>query len=429
MYEDVEIEEILLGKFISIPEKYFEYHQFLDEKLFTDIDCINIYNAYKEIVSKNKTPDLVNLSKKLKGTSEFINLKLSDMASNKSFLPIGIETCIERLKENQIDRSIFEYAKQLSIYIENREDTSKVLSFIKSGSDLDILNIDKEKDIKDQLFDVLEELEKRINSDGLTGITTGFNSLDKFTGGWQETDLVIIGGSSSMGKTSLALAFALNAAKSEVPTAIFSYEMSYQQLLMRLISSETGIDNKWLLNGTLGDEEMKRINSEIGNIENYPLYIDDCNRTSLSYLLSRIRKLVLTKDVKFVLIDYLQLVNAKTKKGGTREQEVSLIARSLKNIAKELNITVVALSQLNRGVGNRTESRPTMSDLRESGEIEQAADIVSLVYRPEYYGITEIDGADSRGLAEIIFAKGRNIGVGKINMKFIPQLTKFIDNN
>ena len=207
-----------------------------------------------------------------------------------------------------------------------------------------------------------------------------------------------------MGKTSLALAFALNASKQDVPTAIFSYEMSYQQLLMRMISSETGIDNKWMLNGTLDMKNFKTINKEIGRIEKLPLYIDDCNRTSLTYLLNRIRKLHSTKDIKLVLVDYIQLVNASSKKNN-REQEVSLIARSLKNISKELGITVIALSQLNRGVGLRTESRPTMSDLRESGEIEQAADIVTLVYRPEYYGIIDIDGEDTRGLAEIIFAK------------------------
>ena len=143
-------------------------------------------------------------------------------------------------------------------------------------------------------------------------------------------------------------------------------------------------------------------------------------------LLNRIRKLYATKDIKLVLVDYLQLVNASSKKNN-REQEVSLIARSLKNISKELGITIIALSQLNRGVGLRTESRPTMADLRESGEIEQAADVVALVYRPEYYGITEVDGENTRGLAEIIFAKGRNIGVGKINMEFIPSLTKFVD--
>tara|TARA_R110000796_G_scaffold17226_8_gene53242 strand:- start:4055 stop:5341 length:1287 start_codon:yes stop_codon:yes gene_type:complete len=428
MYEDKDIEKILLGKLITYPKEYIKHHANISEDMFVNVTNINIFNSYNKLQSQGKAPDLVNLSKELKGTEQFIDLTLSRMANEDAFLPIEIETCIVRLKQAQTSRNIFEFAKQLSIYIENLEDVDKIIKFItEKSSNLDSNEVVKEQEINDQLSDVLLELERRINSDGLTGVPTGFNSLDKFTGGWQETDLVIVGGASSMGKTSLALAFALNAAKQNVPTAIFSYEMSYQQLLMRMISSETGIDNKWMLNGTLDMESMKTINSEIGNIEKYPLYIDDCNRTSLTYLLNRIRKLHATKDVKLVLVDYLQLVNASSKKG-SREQEVSLIARSLKNISKELGITVVALSQLNRGVAMRTESRPTMADLRESGEIEQAADIVILVYRPEYYGITESEGSNTRGLAEIIFAKGRNIGVGKVNMKFIPNLTKFIDS-
>tara|TARA_R100001594_G_scaffold45372_1_gene78177 strand:- start:9700 stop:10986 length:1287 start_codon:yes stop_codon:yes gene_type:complete len=428
MYEDKEIERILLGKIISFPDQYIKHHDNITENMFVDPTNINVFNSYSKLQSQGKSPDLINLSKDLTGTEDHINLTLSRMANQDAFLPIEVETCIIRLKEAQTNRNIFEFAKQLGIYIENREDVSKIIDFIskKSGS-LDSNSIFKEKEISDQLSDVLKELEKRINSDGLTGVPTGFESLDKFTGGWQETDLVIVGGASSMGKTSLALAFALNASKQSVPTAIFSYEMSYQQLLMRMISSETGIDNKWMLNGTLDMKNFETINKQIGKIEKLPLYIDDCNRTSLTYLLNRIRKLHSTKGIKLVLVDYLQLVNASSKKNN-REQEVSLIARSLKNISKELGITIIALSQLNRGVGLRTESRPTMADLRESGEIEQAADIVVLVYRPEYYGITDVEGENTRGLAEIIFAKGRNIGVGKINMKFIPNLTKFVDN-
>ena len=427
MYEDKDIERILIGKLIVHPDQYVEHHANLSSDLFVNVTCINIYNSYTKLLSKGIAPDLVNLSKDLKGTEDMISITLSRMCNEDAFLPVETETCIVRLKDAQTNRNIYEFAKDLSIYIENREDSAKILEYInKNIGKLDANNLVKDKEINDQLFDVLAELERRINSDGLTGIPTGFNSLDKFTGGWQDTDLVIVGGASSMGKTSLAMSFALNAAKQKVPTAIFSYEMSYQQLLMRMISSETGIDNKWLLNGTLDTDNLKLIQNEITRIEKYPLYIDDCNRTSLSYLIIRIKKLKSTKDIKLVLIDYLQLVNASTKKNN-REQEVSLIARSLKNIAKELNITVIALSQLNRGVGLRTESRPTMADLRESGEIEQAADVVALVYRPEYYGITEVDGENTRGLAEIIFAKGRNIGVGKINMEFIPSLTKFVD--
>ena len=281
-------------------------------------------------------------------------------------------------------------------------------------------------DVSEQLNGLLKSIEHKMNNKGLNGITTGFESLDKFTGGWQETDLVIVGGASSMGKTSLALAFAFNSAFfGKTPTCLFSYEMSSQQLLSRLVSSDSGIDNKWILKGTLDQTELSKIHESVARIERVPLYVDECSSSSLKYLLNRIRQYVITKKVKLFMVDYLQLVS-NDKKGRSREQEVSEVARALKNIAKELNITIIALSQLNRGVGQRSESRPTIADLRESGEIEQAADVVVLVYRPEYYGITQDDkGNSTDGLAEIIFAKGRNIGTGVLGLKFQRELTKF----
>ena len=281
-------------------------------------------------------------------------------------------------------------------------------------------------DVSQQLNGLLKSIEHKMNNKGLNGITTGFESLDKFTGGWQETDLVIVGGASSMGKTSLALAFAFNSAFfGKTPTCLFSYEMSSQQLLSRLVSSDSGIDNKWILKGTLDQTELSKIHESVARIERVPLYVDECSSSSLKYLLNRIRQYVITKKVKLFMVDYLQLVS-NDKKGRSREQEVSEVARALKNIAKELNITIIALSQLNRGVGQRSESRPTIADLRESGEIEQAADVVVLVYRPEYYGITQDDkGNSTDGLAEIIFAKGRNIGTGVLGLKFQRELTKF----
>ena len=260
MYEDKDIERILIGKLIVHPDQYVKHHANLSSDLFVNVTCVNIYNSYTKLLSKGIAPDLVNLSKDLKGTEDMISITLSRMCNEDAFLPIETETCIVRLKDAQTNRNIYEFAKQLSIYLENLEDSAKILDYInKSTGKLDANNLVKDKEINDQLFDVLAELERRINSDGLTGIPTGFNSLDKFTGGWQDTDLVIVGGASSMGKTSLAMSFALNAAKQKVPTAIFSYEMSYQQLLMRMISSETGIDNKWLLNGTLDTDNLKLI--------------------------------------------------------------------------------------------------------------------------------------------------------------------------
>ena len=231
-----------------------------------------------------------------------------------------------------------------------------------------------------------------------------------------------------MGKTSFALALAYNAAYyTKTPTVIFSYEMSAIQLLRRLISMDSEIRNRYITNGTLNKDELLKIHDSISNLESIPLSIDEGNLTSLNYLLYRIKEYVKDKQVKLVLVDYLQLVTSKSK-SGSREQEVSQVARSLKNLAKELNITIIALSQLNRGVGMRNNSKPTLSDLRESGEIEQAADVVVLIYRPEYYGIEyNDDGKESKGTANIIFAKGRNIGVGEVTLKFKSEITKFID--
>ena len=231
-----------------------------------------------------------------------------------------------------------------------------------------------------------------------------------------------------MGKTSFALALAYNAAKyTNTPTVIFSYEMSALQLLRRLASMESGISNRYITNGTLNNEELGKIHESITNIEKIPLHIDEGNITSLVYLVHRIKEYVKNKNAKMIMIDYLQLVSSKSK-SGSREQEVSKVARTLKNLAKELNITIIALSQLNRGVGMRNNSKPTLSDLRESGEIEQAADVVMLIYRPEYYGIEFNDnGKESKGTANIIFAKGRNIGVGEVTLSFKSEITKFTD--
>jgi replicative DNA helicase len=311
--------------------------------------------------------------------------------------------------------------------LNNNDDIFHILEYVEQEvGKIGDVSKDGITDVSKQLNGLLKSIEHKMNNKGLNGITTGFESIDKFTGGWQETDLVIVGGASSMGKTSLALAFAFNSSfYGKTPTCLFSYEMSSQQLLSRLISSDTGIDNKWIMKGTLDQSELSKIHESVGRIEQVPLYVDECSSSSLKYLLNRIRQYVITKKVKLFMVDYLQLVS-NDKKGRSREQEVSEVARALKNIAKELGVTIIALSQLNRGVGQRAESRPTIADLRESGEIEQAADVVVLVYRPEYYGITQDDkGNSTEGLAEIIFAKGRNIGTGVLGLKFQRELTKF----
>ena len=286
-------------------------------------------------------------------------------------------------------------------------------------------------DIRTQMKNFLKDIDKRMSTDGIIGVTTGFKSLDEFTGGWQGTDLVIIGAASSMGKTSLALNLAYNAVKyADSPALIFSYEMSVNQLIMRLVALESEIPIRWIQNGELKDEDLRRVQQTASEIIDRKIYIDECKQTSLNYLISKTRQYVHSCGIKLVFVDYLQLVTASVGSKGTREQQVSKVARALKNLAKELNITIVALSQLNRGVGFRAESKPTLSDLRESGEIEQAADIVALVYRPEYYGINQDENGEStQGKAQIIFAKGRNIGVGTVTLNFVSELTKFRENS
>ena len=426
MYENDDIEEILLGKLIVINELIDKYFDLLHEDLFENPFNKSTYIAIKNLKSKNRIIDILTVSKLL--TGENVAYQLSIMA-DKAFSFTEMPTCIAVLTENFQKRTLFGIVQNVNNQLSNQEELELIVGKLNSEvSKLSIGTPEKLGDINTQIREFLNDIEVRMNTDGLLGIASGFIDIDKFTGGWQETDLIIVGGASSMGKTSFALALAYNAAKyTKTPTVIFSYEMSAIQLLRRLASMESGISNRYITNGTLNNEELKEIHNTIGAIESLPLSIDEGNITSLGYLVHRIKEYVKNKNAKLVMIDYLQLVSSKNK-AGSREQEVSKVARTLKNLAKELNITVIALSQLNRGVGMRNNSKPTLSDLRESGEIEQAADVVMLIYRPEYYGIEYNDNGDqAKGTANIIFAKGRNIGVGEVTLSFKSEITKFID--
>tara|TARA_R110002020_G_C16295487_1_gene772749 strand:- start:567 stop:1850 length:1284 start_codon:yes stop_codon:yes gene_type:complete len=424
--DNKEIEEMLLGKLIVEPDLYDKYSQFLHEDLFEYPFSKSTFIAIVELRKLNKVIDLLSVSRMIKG--EGVAYDLSCMA-DLAFRATTMINCIGILTEEFQKRTLTSIVHNVNNQLSNRDELELIIGGL--NTELSKLKIGEQhelKDINSQIKEFLIDIEKRMNTDGLLGIATGFQKIDKFTGGWQETDLVIVGGASSMGKTSFALALAYNAAyHTNTPTVIFSYEMSSVQLIRRLISMDSEISNSYITNGTLNNDELAKIHNSVGNIEKIPLSIDEGNLTSLNYLLHRIKEYVKNKQVKLVLVDYLQLVSAKSK-AGNREQEVSQVARSLKNIAKELNITIIALSQLNRGVGMRNNSKPTLSDLRESGEIEQAADVVVLIYRPEYYGIEYNDnGKESKGTANIIFAKGRNIGVGEVTLKFKSEITKFID--
>ena len=279
-----------------------------------------------------------------------------------------------------------------------------------------------------QALDVISKAAQ--NTDGLTGVPTGYHKLDDITSGWQASDLVIIAGRPAMGKTSFALSMAKNiAADYNVPMAFFSLEMSNVQLVNRLISNVCEIQGSKILNGQLHQDEWERLDKRINKLMDAPLYIDDTPGLSVFELRTKARRLVREHGVKIIMIDYLQLMNANGMRFSSRQEEVSTISRSLKGLAKELDVPILALSQLNRGVESREGlegKRPQLSDLRESGAIEQDADMVLFVHRPEYYHIYQDDsGHDLHGMAQIIIAKHRKGATGDVLLTFRGEFTRF----
>lgn len=264
----------------------------------------------------------------------------------------------------------------------------------------------------------------------LTGVTSGFRSLDKMTNGWQPSDFIIVAARPGMGKTAFTLSMAKNAAANGQGVAVFSLEMASVQLVQRLISAEAEIGSSKLRNGKLDDGEWTKLHAAVDKLSQLPMYIDDTPAINIFELRAKCRRLKQNHDISMIIIDYLQLMTAApNEKRGNREQEISSISRSLKSLAKELHVPVIALSQLSRAVETRGgEKRPQLSDLRESGAIEQDADIVTFIYRPDYYGLEEGGSFDTpKDIAEIILAKHRNGGLGTVNLRFIGEYTKFED--
>ena len=425
-----ELEIKLLSKLFMYPELYYEHAEKLNANMFDNAFHKRIFEKFLVMQSEQKDIDLLSMSNAL-GCNHEENIQLSNIYTAPSEF-VSVKSAIDSLHEQSRRRTMQSMIQETQNKFLNGETTDDIIAFInKMNAKMMVVQDSDVADIRTQMKNFLKDIDKRMSTDGIIGVTTGFKSLDEFTGGWQGTDLVIIGAASSMGKTSLALNLAYNAVKyADSPALIFSYEMSVNQLIMRLVALESEIPIRWIQNGELKDEDLRRVQQTASEIIDRKIYIDECKQTSLNYLISKTRQYVHSCGIKLVFVDYLQLVTASVGSKGTREQQVSKVARALKNLAKELNITIVALSQLNRGVGFRAESKPTLSDLRESGEIEQAADIVALVYRPEYYGINQDENGEStQGKAQIIFAKGRNIGVGTVTLNFVSELTKFRENS
>ncbi|MBP7273204.1 MAG: replicative DNA helicase [Saprospiraceae bacterium] len=291
-------------------------------------------------------------------------------------------------------------------------------------------NVESMTTLASKVLRQVEELSQK--ADGLTGVPTGFTDLDRITSGWQPSDLVIMAARPGMGKTSMVLAIAQNAARDfKKPVALFSLEMSNLQLVTRLIAMEAEISASKLRNGKLEAYEWQQLQTSIEKMRDVPIFIDDTPAINIFELRAKCRRLKMQHDIQLIVIDYLQLMSGggENTKAGNREQEISSISRALKGLAKELGVPVIALSQLSRAVETRGGSkRPQLSDLRESGAIEQDADIVSFIYRPEYYGITEDEqGNSTKNMAEIIIAKHRNGALDTVKLRFVSDFAKFMN--
>jgi len=334
--------------------------------------------------------------------------------------------------ELAIKRELIQIASQ--VHHDAYEDTTDVFDLLdKTESSIFKIsdsNLRKNYDTMQSLMgQAIKELqEKKNHKDGLTGVPSGFSRLDRVTSGWQKSDLVIIAARPGMGKTAFIVSALRNAAVDfNLPVAIFSLEMASLQLVNRLLSAEAELESEKIKKGNLADYEWQQLLTKTNRLSSAPIFIDDTPALSILELRAKCRRLKAEHGVQLIVIDYLQLM--KGEDGGNREQEIASISRALKGIAKELNVPVIALSQLSRGVETRGgDKRPQLSDLRESGSIEQDADIVMFLYRPEYYKITEFeDGSPSHGVAEVIIAKHRNGSLDSVRLKFIGKYTKFAD--
>lgn len=433
----VDLEEVVLGAMMIDKKGVDEVIDILHPDVFYKDAHRFIYEAIFKLFETSEPVDLLTVSSQLKKDAQlesvggdFYLIKLTQKVASSAHIEFHARIILQKY----IQRSLIKISNEI---IEDAYDEGTDVFDLLDNAESKLYDVTQgnlkrsAETAQNLVIQAKKRIEEIANKEGLSGIPTGFDKVDKLTSGWQPSDLVIIAARPGMGKTALTLSMARNmAVNNNIPVAFFSCEMSSVQLITRLISSETGLSSEKLRTGKLEKHEWEQLNVKVKALENAPLFIDDTPSLSIFDLRAKARRLASQHGIKLVIIDYLQLMTAGgSQKGGNREQEISTISRNLKALAKELNVPVIALSQLSRAVETRGGSkRPILSDLRESGAIEQDADIVSFIYRPEYYKIDEWDDEErtpTAGQAEFIVAKHRNGGLDNIRLKFIGQLGKF----
>lgn len=391
-----------------------------------------IFAAMKELAEDDIPIDLITLTERLqiKGWLDLIG-SVSYLAELANSVPTAanIDYYAEIVKEKSQQRQLIAAAEELADSAYDSKDMAQTIHAAQTKLE-DFISINSKRKAMKKIGDILmlcfEDIENRYtNRDGtgVTGITSGYEDLDRLTAGFQNSDFIIVAARPSVGKTAFALNVARNAAaKTKKTIAIFSLEMSEKQLVERMISAESNLDASRLKSGHLLSTDWDKLTLAIGQLNEYPILIDDTPGITIQEIRIKCRQLKKEYDLGMILIDYIQLIEAIYRSGGNRQQEVSEISRTLKAIAKELDVPVIGLSQLSRGVEQRQDKRPMMSDLRESGSLEQDADIVAFLYRDDYYN----KESERAGIIEIIIAKHRNGPTGTVELGFMKNYNKFV---
>ena len=433
----VELEEAVLGALMLEKDAVIAVQEFVVPEAFYKEAHQIIYKAILELSMELKPIDLYTVTEKLKhkrqltavGGAAFL-AQLTQKVGSAAHVEFHAKIIAQKYVQRELIRATTEIQRRS---YDESTDVTDLIDFAE-GEIFKVAEGHVKKDVqksRDILARTMATIEEAANREGgFSGVPSGFTHLDRLTLGWQPSDLIIIAARPSMGKTAFVLSLARNVCVDyDKGVAFFSLEMSSVQLMLRLIVAESGLDSRDVRNGKLNNEQWLHLENSIKPLANAPLFIDDTPALSVFEFRSKARRLKTQYDIQLIIIDYLQLMTGTPETKGNREQEVASISRSLKAIAKELNIPIIALSQLNRSVESRGGSkRPQLSDLRESGAIEQDADIVAFIHRPEYYGLTvDEEGLPTAGMAEIIVAKHRNGAVDTVKLRFRKEQARFMD--
>lgn len=435
----LEIEEAVLGALMLEKDALSIVIDILKPESFYKDSHQEIYKAIQILFNNSEPVDILTVTNQLKkdGKLEFAGgAYYITQLTSKVNSAANIETHARIITQQAIKRELIRIASE--VHRDAYEDTIDVFDLLdrteQSLFDVSETNIRRNyADMRSIMKEAMVELEARkLHKDGLTGVPSGFSNLDRITNGWQKSDLIILAARPGMGKTALVVTSMRNAAVDfEKPVAIFSLEMASVQLVNRLISGEAELESEKIKKGNLAEFEWEQLVHKTAKLTSAPIFIDDTPALTIFELRAKSRRLKAQHDIQLIIVDYLQLMSGDVSKnsGGNREQEIASISRALKNLAKELEVPVIAISQLSRAVETRGgDKRPQLSDLRESGSIEQDADLVIFLYRPEYYGITEDENnMPTAGMAELIIAKHRNGSLDTVPLKFVGKYTKFLE--